>query len=240
MDSALETKISALYSSAEILMQLERRAGAAGFAEALCECADGSCIRVAKEKVSEYKTAWKEQFLGLKRDYRNSIVYNSDWRYKALELGNFESQFRTKLEALVGEMPTIVSIEYTTILLQQIQSRASQGLYWGDVELDDTLASLLGLTAVTTLSEVQNVLLARFVADIELRLAPTVYQRYTRHRRTKSPLKAAQMIYKGCSPLQLKRKHKKIYARYIHDELVEKIKAVAPNQQQSIRDANEK
>ena len=228
MDSALETKIDALYSSSEILMQLERRAGGANFAEALCERADGSCIRVAKEKVSEYKKAWKEQFLALKRDYKNSIVYNSDRRYKTLELGSFHPQFRAKLEALVGVMPAIVSVEYTTILLQQSQSKVSQGSYWGDIELGDTLASLLGVAALTTLSEVQNVLISYFVADIELRLAPSVYNRYIRHRRTKDPRTAAQVIYSDCSPLQLKRKHKGIYARYTHDELVEKVKSRAP------------
>lgn len=223
MEEELGTKIKQLSSSLDILMQLQKRAASSEFESAVCERGEAPPLRVTKERIRQYKAAWKQNFQSLQRDYRVSLAYSANTRYRDRALGHFKTRFRKKLENLLGELPDILNIRYTLCKLELEQSSPSETLGWGQISLCEGAAEILGVETTTDIDTLRQRLYSHFTTIPSLAVMPTVMERYINQRKTKMPMQSALALYPQCDQLQLKTRHPGIHALAVLEKATEKL-----------------
>lgn len=224
MEEELGKKIKQLSSSLDVLMQLQKRAASSDFEAAICERENAPPLRVTKERIRQYKTAWKQNFHSLQRDYRVALSYSADTRYRDRALGTFRPRFVKKLENLLGDLPAPVNIQFVIRKLEMEQSAPLETHEWGKICLREVAAQALGVPPLCTLDDLRHRLYAHFTASAELMIMPTVMERYLQQRKTHEPLHSALALYPQCDQLQLKTRHPGIHALAVLDCATDNLK----------------
>lgn len=223
MEEELGAKMKQLSASLDVLMRLQKRAASLDFQTAVCERGDAPPLCVTKERIGQYKLAWKQNFQSLQRDYRVSLSYSAKTQYRDRVLGTFRPKFQKKLENLLGELPTPLNVRFVLQKLEQEEGVPLEKAGWGQISLRESAARILGMEVPSNLDTLRQRLYSNFVVATDLAVMPSVIERYLHQRKHKDPVQAALGLYPDCDQLQLKTRHPGMHALAMIEKETEKL-----------------